>query len=175
VTAFEQSLILKREGKAKMLPETIQKMASLDSSDLVVVVGKCLSDGRLTVADVDQLLKLRALRFREQGESPEQAWDRAFFQKVRDPLGRELMIKATSQPMNDGRDNPRGMTSMRPPEDLGDAADDAMELERMAQEILQTTSGVKSKSQAVEMAMQTEKGKAIRRRDRARPGVAVGE
>ena len=159
-----------------MLPETIQKMASVDRSDLVEVVGQCLSDGRLTVADVNQLLKQRALRFRQQGESPEQAWDRAFFQKIRDPLGRELMIKATSQPMNDGRDNPRAMTSMRPPpEGLGDAAADAMELERMAQEILRTMSGVKSKSQAVEMAMQTEKGKAIRRRDRARSGVAVGE
>jgi len=105
-----------------MIPETIQKMASVDRSDLVEVVGKCLSDGRLTVADVHQLLKQRALRFRQQGESPEQAWDRAFFQKIRDPLGRELMIKATSQPMSDGRDSQNDGWA----EKIGPAYDDSV-------------------------------------------------
>lgn len=159
-----------------MQTETIQKLASVDRGELVGVVEKCLSDGRMSVADVHALLKQRALRFRQDGETVEQAYDRSYFGKVRDRIGREILLKATSQPNTDNRNNPRPMTAMQMPTpaahtlDHKSAADDNARLEELTQQRLRSTSKVMSKTQALMEVLDSLEGRQIRERDKARSG-----
>jgi hypothetical protein len=141
--------------------DAIEKLAAIDRPGFASAVEKALNGD---VPFLRKLLKARASRHKADGETPQQAFAKAFSGRdPRDAQGARLF----SMLVNLEKVAPHVPSDTSPAVDLT-PVDDNMTLDQLAHAYAKENPNIGSKTKAIEAVLRTEAGRKITARDKAR-------